>query len=64
MMYVGMNTEQSLQILSSKKFKKEDASSEGDEQAGRQGETLRERRESSVDHNFLGRFEHCEMRVQ
>ena len=63
-LHFGINVEQSLQILSSKKFKKEVARSEGDEQVGRHGGMLRERRESSVDHNFLGKLVHSEMSVR
>ena len=43
-LHLGINVEQSLQILSSKKFKKEVARSEGDEQLGGHGGMLRERR--------------------
>ena len=57
-LHLGINVEQSLEILSSKKFRKEDARSEGDEQAGRQGVMLRDRRVSSVDHSFFGRLVH------
>ena len=41
-LHLGINVEQSLEILSSKKFRKEDAISEGDEQAGGQGGMLRD----------------------
>ena len=46
--------EQSLVILSLKKLRKVEASSEGELQVGRQGGILRERRESRADHNFFG----------
>src|SRR6267154_1820452 len=51
------NEEVSLRILSPKKFKKEVARREGEEE-GERGETdLRERRESREDHNLLGSLE-------
>ena len=46
-----------MRILSPKKFKKEVASREGEEEGG-SGETdLRERRELREDHNLLGSLE-------
>src|SRR6267154_790654 len=49
--------EVSLRILSPKKFKKEVASREGEEEGGRGETDLRERRESREDHNLLGSLE-------
>ena len=49
--------EVSLRILSPKKFKKEVARREGEEEGGRGETDLRERRESREDHNLLGSLE-------
>ena len=51
-------------ILSPKKLRKEVARREGEVEVGREGEDLRERRESREVHNFLGWLEESEIRVR
>ena len=60
---MGEKDEISLMIFWSKNSRKEVARVDGDMALGRVADTLRESRESSVDHSFLGWVECCEMRL-
>ena len=50
--------------MSPKKLRKELARRKGEEEVGREGEVLRERRESREAHSFLGWLEEREIRVR